>query len=104
DGALPLAEVYASAVRVDKDLDLNVAGVGHVLLEEQVRVPEVRERDGPSRSESGGQVLLRVDADHPDPATAPGRLEHQGIPEGRCDLAGFVGGAEDAVHASRDLN
>ena len=87
DRALALEAVHQVAVRVAEDLDLDVAGRGHVALDEQRVVAEGARRLAPGGRERVGQRRRLADDAHALAAAARRRL-HQ---HGEADLGGARG-------------
>src|SRR5881628_2348598 len=103
DAAFPFDESDGIA-RIEQDLDFHVPCPSEVFLEEEVWVPEVRERDAASRLKRRREFGRSVDPRHPDPSAARGRLEEHWIAEFRRDDACLVKRPEGSVHAAGNRN
>jgi hypothetical protein len=99
DGALPLPQVDQATVGITEDLDLDVAGTGHVALEEDPVVAEGARRLALRGRDRLTELSGRVDDAHAL-AAAPGRGLDQ---EGEADLVagGRVGRRRQGRHLGR---
>ena len=85
--AIALAEMNDVAVCVGEHLDLDVAGLGDVALDQHVRIAEARLSLALRAFQGGFEIVRPLDAAHAL-ATAPcARLDQNGI----ADLRGFLG-------------
>src|SRR6266705_2317213 len=100
DAAFPFDESDAVA-GIEQDLHLDVPRPSEVFLEEEVRVPEVRERDATSRLERCREFGRSVDPRHPDAAAARRRLEEHRIPDFRRDAARLLLRKSDSRRGTR---
>src|SRR5437867_2869123 len=101
NAAFPLDEPHA-VPRVEQHLHLDMPGPKEVFLQEQVRVPEVRERDALGGLERRCELGRSVDPRHPDATAARGRLEDHRISEIGRDGPRLVDRLERSVHARGD--
>src|SRR5581483_5886877 len=85
------AEMDHVAVGVGQDLDLDVAGVGDVVLEVDPPVPEGRQRAEAGGPEPVGELSGVVDDDHALATPAGRRLEDDRIAHHRGGGAGLLG-------------
>ena len=90
DGALAFAQVNGVAVTVGDDLDLDMPGLGHVLLDVDGGVAEGRAGGVGGGGEGGNQVVLALHDLHADAAAAPAGLDDHRKPDAARDLGGFV--------------
>mmetsp|Transcript_13549 Transcript_13549/g.42648 ORF Transcript_13549/g.42648 Transcript_13549/m.42648 type:complete len:303 (-) Transcript_13549:34-942(-) len=81
--AVTLKEVHNVALGVGKDLHLNVAGLGHVLLHKEVAVAKGSKRLRVCSGEARFQVVFGVDDAHASSSAAVGGLEHERVGEER---------------------
>ena len=101
DTALPLDEPDGAA-GVNEDLNLDVSRTLKELLEEEVRIPEVRQRDIARGLERAGEFGRSIDTGHAN-APAPGRcLEEDRISDLPGDDVCIVGRLDDTVNPLGD--
>ena len=86
DRAVALAEMDDVAVRVGEDLDLDVAGIDHGLLEDQLARAEGVLGLGARRADGVQQIGVALDQPHAAPTAAGRRLHHHR----QADLARFL--------------
>src|SRR5205823_8283551 len=85
DGAVALVEMHDLAVAVTEDLDLDVAGAGHVAFEEDGVVAESRGRLAASFVEATGEIGGLLNDAHATSAAAECGLDD----ERKADLRGI---------------
>ena len=105
DRALALPQVHEVAVRVAQHLDLDVARLLDVLLDEDAVVAEARLRLGAAGGEAFARLAVVVRDAQALAAAAGGRLDHHRIADVARDAHGLVGVLDDVGVAGdrRDL-
>src|SRR3989441_12796177 len=99
--APPLDEP-AGAAGINEDLSLDGSRTLKELLEEEVRIPEVRQSDTARGLERGGEFSRSIDTGHSN-APAPGRcLEEDRISDLSGDDVCIVGRLDDTVNPLGD--
>jgi hypothetical protein len=103
-GAVPLEQVHHVAVVVAQQLDLDVAGPAHQLLQKDLVAAEGGQGLAPAGGDPMGQLAGALDHPHAAAAAAPAGLGHHGIADrlGQARRLGFVVGQRAARRHHRD--